>query len=145
MSSKRLQVLVAVRELVAAAVPEAIVTGFDGAIALPSEPEAGGTVTGFPGEPGKPQIDLSPLTYHYAHSIPIELTPPADSEDPAAAIDAMQAAIADAIEADRTLGGLADWIEPTAPTEEEYRPDGASPLRASGFAIVAHYATTSPL
>lgn len=145
MTSKRLQVLQAVRALVEEALPDAVVTGFDGEASLPGEPEAGGTATGFPGDPGKPEIDLSPLTWHYQHEIPIELTPPLDSEDPASAIDAMQAAIATAIESDRTLGGLANWVEPTAPTEEEYRPDGASPLRVSSFSITVHYATPSPL
>jgi len=65
------------------------------------------------GEPGEPEVTLSPLTYHYRHRAEIEAVVQGANRD--AAFDALCAGIGAVIAADRTLGGLCDWVEAEAP------------------------------
>ncbi|MGB5067021.1 MAG: acyl-CoA transferase, partial [Albidovulum sp.] len=50
-----------------------------------------------------------------------------------------------ALEADRTLGGLCDWVEPEAPASVDLPIEGAAALKAAVITIVLHYTTTGPL
>ncbi|MFZ3484274.1 hypothetical protein [Sphingomonas sp. 3-13AW] len=138
--SKRLDVLAAVKALVQAAVPHSQVLGLDGADAAPARIPPTGRVVIRSGEPGEPEVDLCPLVYHYEHRIPIEVTG-ATEED----VDRMMGRIGDQIEADRTLGGLCDWLEPTGPNTDDIYGEGANPARGGDFDLVASYSTTSPL
>ena len=61
------------------------------------------------GEPGEPAVTMSPLRYHYQHRAEIEAVVQGTGRD--AAFDALTASIGAALAADRTLGGLCDWIE----------------------------------
>jgi hypothetical protein len=56
-----------------------------------------------------------------------------------------EAVIGTALAADRTLGGLCDWVEAEAPKPVDLAVDGASTLKAAVIPIVLHYATTDPL
>ena len=55
------------------------------------------------------------------------------------------AAIGTALEADRTLGGLCDWVEPEAPASVDLPIEGAVALKAAVITVVLHYTTTGPL
>ena len=55
------------------------------------------------------------------------------------------ASIGTALEADRTLGGLCDWIEPEAPTSVDLPVEGAAALKAAVITVILHYTTTGPL
>jgi len=66
------------------------------------------------GQPGEPEVTLSPLRYHYQHRAEFEVVVQAPNGR-ATAFDSLVATIGAALEADRTLGGLCDWIEPEAP------------------------------
>lgn len=57
----------------------------------------------------------------------------------------MLRAIGAAIAADRTLGGLCDWIEAEAPATDDAEALGAMPVRFALLTIVAAYATADPL
>src|SRR5690606_2303289 len=60
------------------------------------------------GQPGEPEVTLSPLRYHYQHRAELEVVVQAVN-DRATAFDSLIAAIGAALDADRTLGGLCDW------------------------------------
>ena len=47
----------------------------------------------------------------------------------ASAFDSLIAAIGTALEADRTLGGLCDWVEPEAPASVDLPIEGAAALK----------------
>ena len=64
------------------------------------------------GDPGEPEVTLSPLRYHYQHRAEIEAV--VQGTDLDAAFDTLTASIGAAIAADRTLGGLCDWVEAEA-------------------------------
>ena len=71
------------------------------------------------GEPGEPEVTLSPLAYHYQH----------------------RAALA----ANRTLGGLCGWVEAEAPRPVDLPVDGAASLKAAVIIVVLHYSTADQL
>lgn len=56
------------------------------------------------GEPGDPEVTLSPLAYHYQHRAEIEAVLQGAARD--IDFDALTASIGSALAADRTLGGL---------------------------------------
>ncbi len=95
------------------------------------------------GDPGEPEVTMSPLRYHYQHSSEIEVVVQGAGRD--AAFDTLVASIGAVLEADRTLGGLCDWIEPEAPKPVDLPVDGAATLKAAAITIVLHYTTASPL
>ena len=47
--------------------------------------------------------------------------------------------------ADRTLGGLCDWVEAEAPRPVDLAIEGAATFKAAVIPIVLHYASTDPL
>ncbi|WP_417724883.1 acyl-CoA transferase [Salipiger sp.] len=96
------------------------------------------------GQPGEPEVTLSPLRYHYQHRAELEVVVQAGTGR-ASAFDELIAAIAAVLEADRTLGGLCDWVEPEAPATVDLPVEGAAALKAAVITVVLHYSTTSPL
>lgn len=142
--SKRHDVLKAVKALVKAALPHADVVGLDGDSAAPSRIAPGGRAVMRSGDPGDPEIDLSPLSYNYQHRIPLELTAPPGT-DPERAVDLMAEAIGGVLETNRTLGGLCEWLEPTTATTEDLYVEGAPPPKGADFMIIASYSTPNPL
>lgn len=145
MSSKRAQVQAGVRALIAAAVPLAEVKGLDAA-PFPERIPAQGLAIVREGDPGQPEVDLSPVTYHWEHAIPVEVAAIAGGgKTAAAALDTMLAAIGAAVAADRTLGGLCDWIDVLEPSIEDIAAAGTSPAKGAELSILASYSTTTPL
>ncbi|GHE00930.1 hypothetical protein GCM10008024_14530 [Allgaiera indica] len=96
-----------------------------------------------PGEPGDPEVTLSPLRYHYQHRAEIEAV--ARGVDRDAAFDTLSASIGAAIAADRTLGGFCDWVEAEAPRPVDLPVEGAASLKAAVISVVLHYSTADPL
>jgi hypothetical protein len=141
--SKREQVIAAIVALVAAALPAAKV---ERNAAKPERIPPGGLVIVRDGDPGEPEMLLSPLTYLYAHRVPLEIAArESGSQSREQVLDAMLAAIGAAVAADRTLGGLCDFIEAEAPATADIEAAGALPGRWADAAIVASYATPDPL
>ncbi len=141
--SKRELVLKAVAALISAALPDA---GFERNQAKADEVGPNGSIVMRDGDPGPPEIDLSPLSYNYDHSIPLEIAVlPSDEQTNEQALDAMLSALGAAVAADRTLGGLCDFLDVEAPTTEELVVEGAPAGRWADLAIVASYATPNPL
>lgn len=111
---------------------------------LPERIPAAGLIILRDGQPGEPEVTLSPVRYHYQHRAELEVVIQAGIGR-ASAFDTMIAAIGTALEADRTLGGLCDWVEPEAPASVDLPIEGAAALRAAVITVVLHYTTTGPL
>ena len=129
----------AVKALVIAAAPIALIVGLDGQEAELDRVPAGGRVAIGNGDPGEPDITLSPITYHYDRSIDIEIT--AAPATVRAIVDALSVALA----ADRTLGGVVEWADAIAPLIVSESADGAPVITTASATIVASYSTTRPL
>jgi hypothetical protein len=110
---------------------------------LPERVPADGLLILRDGEPGDPEVTLSPLRYHYQHRAEIEAVVQGTDRD--AAFDTLCARIGAAIAADRTLGGLCDWIEVEAPRPVDLPVEGAASLKAAVISVVVHYTTIDPL
>ena len=95
------------------------------------------------GEPGDPEVTLSPLRYHYQHRAEIEAVVQGAEQD--AAFDALCASVGAIIAADRTLGSLCDWVEAEAPRPVDLPVEGAASLKAAVITIILHYSTGDPL
>ena len=95
------------------------------------------------GEPSDPEVTLSPLRYHYQHRAEIEAVVQGAERD--AAFDALCAGVGLMITADRTLGGLCDWVEAEAPRPVDLPVEGAAALKAAVIPIILHYSTGDPL
>ena len=143
MASKREQVIAAVHALVAAALPLA---GVKRNLDKPERIPSGGLVIIRDGDPGEPEVLLSPLSYTYSHRIVLELavyaTDPLTREQ---ALDAMLTAIGAAVMVDRTLGGLCIFLETEAPSSDNLETLGAASARWAEAVIVATYTTSNPL
>ena len=95
------------------------------------------------GEPGDPEVTMSPLRYHYQHRAEIEAVLQGAERD--AAFDALCASVGAIIAADRTLGGLCDWVEAEAPRPVDLPVEGAAAFKAAVITIILHYSTGDPL
>jgi hypothetical protein len=96
------------------------------------------------GQPGEPDVTLSPLRYHYQHRAELEVVVQAGTSR-ASTFDTLIASIGTALEADRSLGGLCDWVEAEAPASVDLPIEGAAALKAAVITVVLHYTTTGPL
>jgi hypothetical protein len=110
---------------------------------LPERIPSAGLIILRDGQPGEPEVTLSPLRYHYQHRAELEVVQAGTGR--ASAFDDLTAAIGAALEADRMLGGLCDWIEPEAPVSVDLPVEGAAALKAAVITVVLHYTTTGPL
>lgn len=110
---------------------------------LPERVPAAGLLILRDGEPGEPEVTLSPLRYHYQHRAEIEAVVQGASRD--ATFDTLCASIGAALAADRTLGGLCDWVEAEAPRPVDLPVEGAASLKAAVIPVILHYSTADPL
>jgi hypothetical protein len=111
---------------------------------LPERIPTAGLIILRDGQPGEPEVTLSPLRYHYQHRAELEVVVQAGTGR-ATAFDTLIAAIGTTLETDSTLGGLCDWVEPVAPASVDLPVDGAAALKAAVITVVLHYTTTGPL
>lgn len=112
---------------------------------LPAEVPPAGAIILRDGDPGEPEVTLSPLAYHYQHraEVDILIDRPASARD--AAFDTLVRAVGTAVAADRTLGGLCDWAEGASPAPLSLAIEGAEGLKAATIFVVLHYSTSDPL
>ena len=98
------------------------------------------------GDPGDPEVLLSPMLYLFDHRAEIEVV--VQTGDPTArdaALDTLLASIGTAIASDRTLGSLCDWVEPEAPKPVDLPIEGAAALKAAVVPVILTYATADPI
>ena len=96
------------------------------------------------GNPGEPGVTLSPLMYHYQHRAELEVIVQSTAQRDSL-LDALTAQIGAVIAADRSLGGLCDWVEPEAPEPVDLPVEGGASLKAAIVPVLLHYATADPL
>lgn len=139
------------RETVLAAVKSVLdavsgVTVYRNAAATVPMPATGALVVLRDGDPGEPEILLSPLTYAFRHEAEVEVVVRASDDDTrTTALDTVLANVAAALHADRTLGGLCDWIEARAPRPRDQAGDGQEATRGVTVLVTIDYDTTDPL
>ncbi|MCJ2009804.1 hypothetical protein [Methylobacterium sp. J-092] len=143
MPSKREQVIQAVVALMQAALPQA--SHYRNEVKQRTIP-AGGYVNVDDGDPGDPEVSLSPTIWIYEHEIPVEVAANKTTRDNAETrLDTMLQAIGAAVAADRTLGGLCDYLMVQGATTEALTAEGAPVSRSALVGILAVYGTTDPL
>ncbi len=143
---KRIAVLAAAKAMVQAALPAADIRGMDNDEAKPTRVGAQGMGIVRSGDPGTPDIDLSPPTWWWEHRIPVELAGyQVAGKTSQQVLDEMIAAIDARRRADPTLGGLCIYLDAEPPTDGETETVGTMVLGWADFALVASYSTDSPL
>lgn len=95
------------------------------------------------GEPDEPEVTLSPVANHYQHRAEIEAVVQGADRD--ATFDTVCASVGAVLAADRTLGGLCDWVEAEAPRPVDLPVEGAASLKAAVIPVILHYTTADPL
>ena len=113
---------------------------------LPNRIPPAGLIILRDGDPGAPEVMLSPLTYAYEHKAELEVI--VQGKTPvgrATAFDALVQEIGAAISANRTLGGLCDWVEAAAPKPVDLPVEGSEALKAAIIDITLVYTTSDPL
>ena len=96
------------------------------------------------GQPGEPEVTLSPLRFHFQHRAELEVIVQTPGNR-ATAFDVLIASIGSALATDRTLGGFCDWVEAEAPVSVDLPVEGAVALKAAVVTVVLHYTTADPL
>lgn len=113
---------------------------------LPEKVATGGIVVLRDGDPGEPEVSLSPLSYLWTHRAIVEAIVGGSSQAARdTALDDLLQEIGVAISADRTLGGLCDHVEAGAPEVGGLDIEGAAPLKAATVPVKLIYATADPL
>ena len=111
---------------------------------LPERIPPGGLIILRDGQPGEPEVTLSPLRYHFQHRAELEVIVQG-ANDRATAFDTLMLAIGTTLAIDSTLGGLCDWVEAEAPGSVDLPVEGAVSLKAAVVTVVLHYTTADPL
>ncbi len=113
---------------------------------LPSRIPAGGFVTLHDGDPGIPEVTLSPTEYIYEHRAEVDIVVQgAKNTTRDAAFDKLKQSIGSALDADRTLGGLCDYVIGEAPAPLDLPIEGAQDLKAATIGVILTYGTPDPL
>jgi len=138
------------REAILSALFETLRTDLSASVrrneALPEKVPSTGLVILRDGEPGEPEILLSPLSYAWRHRAPLDVVVGGGTQaERDAALDTLLTSIGTALEQDRTLGGLVDWLEIGAPSFETVPIEGAAPIKGAVVPVILHYETPSPL
>lgn len=113
---------------------------------LPTRIPPGGLIVLRDGDPGEPEVTLSPVIYEYRHRADVEvILQPAPDVDGADALDGVLLALGEALDADPTLGGVCLWSEPLAPATSDLALEGVAGIVAAIVPVELNYITTGPL
>ena len=142
--SRSEEVLQALAATLQAALPAGV--SFERGAGIPARIADAGAVMLHDGDPGEPEVLLSPLSYFYTHRAEVDVLVEApDRAHRDATFDALKRAVGAGLAGDRTLGGLCDYVEGEAPAPLELPLDGAEGLKAATIGIVLSYSTADPL
>ena len=112
----------------------------------PQKIPAGGIIILRDGGGEEPEVLLSPLTYIYEHSISIEvMINNAYADRQGTTLDDLLMIIENLILNNRSMNGLAEWMEAQAPEFLQEAVDGAPAIRAATITVLARFSTNSPL
>ena len=97
------------------------------------------------GDPGEPEVVLSPVTYSYNHMAEVEVF---IQEGPAtrdATFDALLVSLSAAVNADKTLSGGVDFLTIHRPENDTAGEEGSAGVKSATVPIELFYDTTDPL
>lgn len=97
------------------------------------------------GEPGQPEVTLSPPVWSYEHRAELEVYFQGGDGTRNVPLDDLLVTISQAIAADRTFGGLCNWCEPEAAQPSDIPVQAGLPFSAVTVGVWLHYETTDPL
>ena len=142
-ASKAEQVLEAMKALLEM-VPGAVVERNS---VLPEKVPAGGLIILRDGDPGEPEQALGGFgNAYYQHAVEIEVyVEQGDAAARDAAFDDLLQQIGTALEADRTLGGLAFGLTYGRPDTSIEAVPGAPAIKSAMLAVTVDYETAAPL
>ena len=112
---------------------------------LPDKVPAAGLVILRDGDPGEPEVLLSPLSYLWRQRAEIEAVVQGPSEAATAALDTLLREIDTALATDRSLSGLVDWLDWGGPQTRDLALDGAAGIKAAVVPVTLHFETSTPL
>lgn len=113
---------------------------------VPAKVPAGGWVCLGDGDPGQPEFLFSPPTYIYDHSADVDVVVEEDDQAARDALfDKIKQAVGTAISADRTLGGLCDYVLGEAPAPVELEAPGTESMKAATVGVILTYGSSDPL
>lgn len=144
MSSARETVLIALHNLIvgAAVSGEEVLRNEP----LPDDIPSPGVLIVRDGDPGNPDVTMSPVTYHYEHRAEIEaIVQHANSATRDTNFDDLLGIVGLAVASDTTLGGLCDWLEIKAPAPVDLPSEGAAAIKAAVIPVMIYYSTSDPL
>lgn len=114
--------------------------------ALPEKIPSGGLLILRDGDPGEPEVLLSPLSYYWQHRAQLEVVvQKGDADDRDAALDDLLQAVAAAIGGNRTLGGLCDRVTAFAPDTSTVSIEGTAQIKGAVVPVELIYTTSDPL
>lgn len=113
---------------------------------LPTKVPAEGLFILREGDPGEPEVTLSPPRYHYQHRVEIEaLVQHAEQVQRDLALDDLLGVLAQALEGQTNLGGFVDYLHIETPDFLSETVEGAPTIKAAVVPVILEYSTTNPL
>ena len=113
---------------------------------LPTKVPAEGLLILRDGDPGEPEVTLSPTRYHYQHRAEIEaLVQHGDPAQRDTALDALLETLAQALDGQTSLGGLVDYLHIETPDFLSETVEGAPTIKAAVVPVILEYSTSNPL
>ncbi|MGR3599189.1 MAG: acyl-CoA transferase [Heliomarina sp.] len=113
---------------------------------FPARVPAGGWICLRDGDPGTPEALMSPPVYVYEHLAEVDIVTALDAASTRDTVfDALKQVVGAAIVADRTLGGLCDYVLGDAPVPVEVPVEGAETFKAATIGVNLIYGTSDPL
>ena len=98
------------------------------------------------GDPGEPEVTLSPLTYHYDHTAEVEVLVQDEGGTRDTTFDTLLGQISNAVAADRTLGGAVELALVNRPGDVGIEAlDGAAGVKGGTVPVTLYYQTNDPL
>jgi hypothetical protein len=116
-----------------------------------NEPETteiptGGLLVLRDGDPGEPEVYLSPLQYAYSHTAELVVqVAGADSAGRDLDADALLQAIGECLDADPTLGGAVEMVSPGTPENDVEGIEGAASVKGFFVPVILEYVSSTPL
>ena len=113
---------------------------------LPTKVPAEGLLILRDGDPGEPEVTLSPTRYHYQHRAEIEaLVQHGDPAQRDTALDTLLEKVAKALDGQTSLDGLVDYLHIETPDFLSETVEGAPTIKAAVVPIILEYSTSNPL
>ena len=113
---------------------------------VPLKVAAGGNLILRDGDPGEPEVVLSPTLYTYQHAAELEVIVQAQGTTRDSEFDTLLVLVSTAINADKTLGGVVDHTEVERPSDPDAEGiPGAEGIKSGVVSIILYYETSDPL